>query len=240
MKLRLDYFKSIGGKVAKGDTVTDLGSRVVELSNHILVDPYNLVSYLDDKHFIESFAPRKNTGEQPCGDDMPVLVEYSVSECLDGEAHKAFMCEWDLNDGCIKSWKYDLESLIKMQTEHDAKKVEPVKSRVKVEYVKVRFSKLSDAFREHEESPLYICDKGQYHKANGRWIYNIVEAGEWFSLYRKVETEITWQDELKECLNSSEVGIGKLNLTMFESISSHSVESEEFIKMCHLVSSLNK
>ena len=67
---------------------------------------------------------------------------------------------------------------------------EPIKPRVKVEYVKVRFSKLSDAFREHEESPLYICDKGQYHKANGRWIYNIVEAGEWFSLYRKVETEI--------------------------------------------------
>ena len=127
MKLRLDFFKSIGGKVAKGDVVIDSDGNRVAIKSSALLNSYNLANHSDDKCFIESFALRKNTGEQPCGDDMPVLVEHSVSECLDGEAHKAFMCEWDLNDGCIKSWEYDLEALIKMQAEHDAKEAEPVK-----------------------------------------------------------------------------------------------------------------
>jgi len=128
MKLRLDFFKSIGGKVAKGDVVIDSDGNRVAIKSSALLNSYNLANHSDDKCFIESFAPRKNTGEQPCGDDMPVLAEVDGIDGFDAP-HVVFASQWKWRgDGNLTAWKYDLEALIKMQAEHDAEKDESVKS----------------------------------------------------------------------------------------------------------------
>jgi len=163
MKLRLDYFLSLGLTLEHGDFIDDGDGNPFEITqlNQLILDKY--VKF----YTVVSFVPRKNTGEQPCDDDMPVLVEYSVSECLDGEAHAAFMFEWDLNDGCIKSWKYDLEALIKMQAEHDTKEAEPVKS--------VYTQAMKDAGDDIEIGMLYIDEDGRQcsliGENNGECVY---------------------------------------------------------------------
>lgn len=97
-KLRVGFFKGLGGVLASGDNV----------------------SFQNGINSIESFAPRLNsTGMQPCGDDMPVVVDY-----LDeSESRLAGMSTWQIDHQLsdITYWKPDLEALIKLQNDADNK-----------------------------------------------------------------------------------------------------------------------
>ncbi len=102
-ELRLDYFLSKGLKLVTGDTST---------------------SDIENQCFIVSFAQRKNTGEQPCGDDVPVIINGN-----NGYEHEYLskVVAWDRSPEkssngafyAILTWKPDLDALIKMQIEHD-------------------------------------------------------------------------------------------------------------------------
>jgi hypothetical protein len=118
-ELRLDYFLSLGLKLAEGDTyATPLVDRIMSVDDPDDAENANNDWSRNNECFVVSFAPRKNTGEQPCGDDVPVdaFSDMFVSR-------KGFVScfEWLGNGSWVpKSWKPDLEALIKMQAEHDA------------------------------------------------------------------------------------------------------------------------
>ncbi len=117
--LRLDYFLSLGLKPYLGDSFSCRGSLHV-------VDALNIgvISSSDALHcerFITSLAPRENTGAQPCGDNVPVVVEWGdgLNE-VDAAVNVLWNTDGFRND--IDSWSPDLAELIKMQDEHDAKR----------------------------------------------------------------------------------------------------------------------
>ena len=71
-KLRLDYFLS-KLKLSEGDVVgRKIGLAIVAKHN---IDNFNAPHSSDVSIWIESLASRKNTGEQPCGDDVPVALK---------------------------------------------------------------------------------------------------------------------------------------------------------------------
>lgn len=254
-KLRLDYFLSLGLKLVKGDEY-DYSNMHIKLAP-VGVKSSNKPCENDENRFITSFALRKNTGVQPCGDDVPVVVER-VDEGHWSNAAKA--CDWNTGIGVddINSWKPDIDALIKMQDEFDSNaykaKCDDVlidravkqqvatdsqeiakamsdsveqKPRVKVEYVKRDFTKLSDAFIAHEYAALYYNVNESYLMANNAGVVSHYELD---NLYRKVETEISWQDEFKLFLS-----LILCDEEVREIISSVDGWDKEFLEMCNHV-----
>jgi len=121
-KLRLSFLKSLGGKVAIGDFINppkEIADCSFNLVDDTDVHVINLSTKKDKELFIESFAPRANTGEQPMPDGFPMLVDIS------GSTYKEMACEvyWGDNDSGesskVKSWMPDIDALIDLQNKHD-------------------------------------------------------------------------------------------------------------------------
>lgn len=130
-KLRLDFFlRESKLKLVEGDKFSVRGDNcdVTEFN----ISSLNCNDPLNSERFITSLAPRKNTGIQPCGDNMPVIVDHAYYGS--NISAIASSVEWSENHtNCplatmkkevifaVKTWKPDLEALIKEQDEHDAK-----------------------------------------------------------------------------------------------------------------------
>ena len=116
--LRVGFIKSMGIEPVKGDGF---------INDMCICDEFNPFnaehreSMLRNDTVITSFAPRKNTGEQPCGDDVPVVVKL---EDVRRDVYKLASEFYWQHDECGMEWKPDLEALITMQAEHDAKQVD--------------------------------------------------------------------------------------------------------------------
>jgi len=152
-----------------------------------------------------------------------------------------FLDSCDIKEGDIEESgvMLDLTMIRDFVPEYIAKKAEPVKPRVKVEYVKCEYDYVWQMVKEFEEG------RGIYTRKSHETYIKIDNAPDVLRymrrLYRKVETEITWQDELIDFCKlinieprfpmSADHGYVQVSGMMKES---------EFISMCHLVSSLTK
>jgi hypothetical protein len=123
-KLRLDYFLSLGLKLVEGDKYI-FTEREYTITGGDNASAISEDEFYNEDRIITSFAPRKNTGEQPCGDDVPVLVTLLNKEVREAGGNNS--CEGvgsystDLNSQYqVDTWQPDIEELIKMQSEHDA------------------------------------------------------------------------------------------------------------------------
>ncbi len=124
-KLRLDYFLGLGLKLVDGDVILNERGNARPVSN---AKWWNCWAVNDSKKFIESLAWRKNTGEQPCGGDIPVEVCFNNKACHEplNVKHSVKECKAKIQDwgDCsltlsIDHWRPSVDGLIKMQQEHD-------------------------------------------------------------------------------------------------------------------------
>lgn len=113
MKLRLDYFLSVGGKVATGDLVSVPFCEILEVENDKHANIFNEPGEGDCERFIISFAPRKNTGKQPVPDRFPVLWSQR------NNTRKNIGLGLDWEQLIMDSWKPDIDALIKLQDWQD-------------------------------------------------------------------------------------------------------------------------
>ena len=115
-KLRLDFFLSLGLKLVEGDRLLrDYGEFVLDSDTARNMSNYTGAADIT----ITSLAQRKNTGVQPCGDDIQVRVQLGDDSIDTGCCARAKV--WNWNDNELVAWKLDLEELIKMQDEHDTR-----------------------------------------------------------------------------------------------------------------------
>lgn len=118
-KLRLDFFLGLGLELVVGDEVKKYDFKTPTAIDGELED-WNRTTECDKEWVINSLTPRKNTGEKPCGDDVPIVASWHGG---DNTKNKVDYFTWGFKSGFanIKSWKPDLEALLKMQDEHDNK-----------------------------------------------------------------------------------------------------------------------
>ena len=244
-KLRLDYFLNFGIELVDGDIIVDLDGGWYNCCD-MNVDLFGN-GRGGCKRFIKSFAPRKNTGEQPCVDDVQVVAVVRHGRDWRATAKK---CDWsiDLEPGDIKTWKPDLDALIKLQDEHDKKQSKP--NRTKTEFVKVdknaEGGKYWECARDFAEGGCeFFADGNKYLPVtNNDCLLANYKAG---LLYRKVENEATWQDEVKEYLSNCKDLTECVKLVVFTSKPDGGFCEDtgewirlqgEFIGLCHLVAEL--
>jgi hypothetical protein len=119
VKLRLDYFLSLGLKLVEKDGLDHVMSCAFTIHDGNATC-FREVNRGSKNYFITSLAPRENTGEQPCGDDAMVYVDLSNGDQVRWLA-KHF--EWTgAGDYVVETWKPDIEAIIKMQIEFDKNK----------------------------------------------------------------------------------------------------------------------
>jgi hypothetical protein len=254
-KLRLDYLFSIGIKLAEGDEYNYLGMEVILRNNDLATT--NKPTTTDNERFITSFAPRKNKGVQPVGDSVPVTA---ILNGFESEPEKSIAAgfNWIIEGvtGDIETWMPNLNELIKMQIEHDKQKAtssaandpnkigdiingKQVKPRTKTEYIGLHFIKKWEAVKFMEET-----GESLFYISNNEYIELFVpesaikKVRQQSALYRKVETEITWQSELKLFLDeSNHIDGGSPIETAIEHPKSK-VDRDwdnEFVQMCRVV-----
>ena len=188
----------------------------------------------DKSMTIPSFAPRKNTGQQPCDGDLPVVTYWRDME--DFEHHKDGRVSW--TDGMIKYWMPDLDALIKMQDEHDKKQAvnKPKPKRVNVSYERVSFIRLSEAAVAIDAGDIYFVNGGNTNVDDKSLAKHYHLTGDLF-FFRKIQTEITWQDELKEFVDECDTLSAKDTIDEVWQACAGSVADKyraEFIKMCRV------
>jgi len=108
--------------------------------------------------------------------------------------------------------------------------------RTKVAYVKCEFDKLSEAFAEHEASPLYnesgalldtpMVDRGLVDTFHGG-----------YQIYRKVDREVTWQEEVKRHIDENS-DIYEIELSSSHVLVNMEISNKNFIAMCRAVASM--
>lgn len=112
------------------------------------------------------------------------------------------------------------------------------KPKTKVEYVKCEFKHAWEALKEYQEDGNLFLSAGAvgvYIPPND--IYQVV--GNHPNLYRRIETEITWQDELEEFMSKCVHFDGANAIQDFYNGQPKiKVLDNEFLSMCHLVVSL--
>lgn len=123
-KLRLDFLKAQNVKLVKGDVCTSpMLSEAHTIEDEDDAKDWNDDSDINNQCFVVSFAPRKNTGEQPCGDDVPVVCTLRDSTKLRSALGGSII--WEMNAlgfnpvRDVVTWKPELDALIKRQDEHD-------------------------------------------------------------------------------------------------------------------------
>ena len=123
VKLRLDFFFSLGFKLHKGDEYT-LHNRKRAIPGKLTANTMSEDDEENNIRFINSFASRKNMGERPCDRLLPVDLTFEDHECDELCKGLAREVDWIAEDNPIVNvthWKPDLEALIKLQIEHDKK-----------------------------------------------------------------------------------------------------------------------
>jgi hypothetical protein len=297
-KLRLDYFLSLGLKLHKKDEYIFKGrSYVITDEDNAFV--MSRTDFENQERFITSFVPRKNEGAQPCGDGVPVVVEYD-----DGGEYSELASDLTWNKQALKSWKPNLYVLTKMQAEHDAKQVKPflqtgesfehtktlnfilermvnvhgehesvdyihklrnaiifveqaedktpkqAKPRTKAQYVECETLQSALDDFESKSGIEFYCSIDGVNRITS--VKSLALAYGNDSLYRKVETEITWQDAFQEFIFDNEIGLdivcdsisktnkyGELEIKQGEkSYNINGITEEMLLKMCHLVESM--
>jgi len=136
-KLRADFVVGTKGiELVAGDVIEKHGIEFtvieqeaiihVPLHKKTILKSEIVAVYCQPNFIVKSFAPRKNTGEQPCGDDVPV---DAFSDMFVSRKGVVSCFEWLGNGSWVpKSWRPDLEALIKMQAEHDKAATEQPKT----------------------------------------------------------------------------------------------------------------
>ena len=298
--LRLDYFLSFGLKLSKGDECSDSQEPRAQVFQRVITDDDNeyngefefSAGIYDDKQLkrltITSLTQRKNTGEQPCGDDVPVRYEFANGEVGYCAARDLI---WSLNgeEDDIATWQPAIAELIKMQYAHDKLRAQKqaeddkatnndsvinavimsnfdpivvndylteefkavnsrdyiadLKPRTKTTYVKVDKNAEGGRFwevaRDFESDGIYCISKVKEFaliKSDESLAY-YYRAG---NVYRKVETEINWKDELSNYISSckSLCRDSFIKHGCFERERGVDVFDDEFIAMCQLVAEL--
>ena len=118
-KLRLSFFKSLGGDFVAGDKVSFKNTvfDIVSSFNRPLFECSVIQANASQpkETYIDSFAPRNNTGEQPMPDGFPVVAYMRSINMLAIDWH------WSIenNPVDIATWKPDIDALIALQDEHD-------------------------------------------------------------------------------------------------------------------------
>lgn len=105
----------------KGDVYTQ-GDHDIVVGHNVSVNMSNMKGHFDSKMHIKSLVNRENDGEQPVGDDIPVITVWNDGEVIYDMTDHII---WRIDDASqhvenIISWTPDIDALIKMQTKHDA------------------------------------------------------------------------------------------------------------------------
>jgi len=111
-ELRAAFVKSLDVGFIAGDEVFTIEGKKIALTSSGAERTNKYESF--DLMTVSSFAPRKSTCVQPCGDDVPVVITYNDSH------HHFCVLACEVSWQFTFTWKPDLESIIKMQAEHDA------------------------------------------------------------------------------------------------------------------------
>jgi hypothetical protein len=152
----------------------------------------------------------------------------------------------DLADLRKKQGKTFADNLLSVKVELEPSTIEPhtfadlldehsVKPRMKVDYVKLT-GDFWEVAKEYQEGKLFYKCTETCIIDTLEQLVNLYKSD---NIYRKVETEVTWQDELNSFLGRNSV----LYDIEFQSKHVHidtEIENDQFIEMCHLVSSMNK
>lgn len=231
VKLRLGFVRLIieGFKLKYGDETLGQSGRVNCVGNTCGM---TFANNFDDNDFITSFAPRKNTGVQPVGDGVPVFA-YLTDEIgyIDGLSSAADAWGWSVTESIIE-WKPDINKLIKMQIQYDELNIAKEKPRMKTEYVKVTDS-IFGLGADFAKGELYYPGsvQGQFIVIDDTIL--LAQLIEDEKVYRKVETEITWQRELDQWAHKT----GTCVTVDFDNniIQTGWISSTQFKEMCHLV-----
>lgn len=242
VKLRLDYFLSLGLRLVDGDIYSSVSGDMLIVGDDIAARHANVVSERDKEKFITSLEPRKNTGVQPVGDSVPVIV-YWGHDNSDESLFGATDWEIELDNINIATWKPSIDALIKMQIQNDELNIKKESPRMKVEYVKVDPNEDGGSFWECardfvEGGMIYVDELGVAEPVDN---HELLFKYKTKRIYRKVEIEITWQGELKEYLENCEElndDDSVIHDAYKVSISESCKFNKEFIKMCHLVASM--
>jgi hypothetical protein len=117
----------------------------------------------------------------------------------------------------------------------------PKLKRTKVEYEKVGFHKCHEAMFEHEmEGGLYVGCNSRFELATP---VDIAENWSCNNLYRRIETPMTWKEELYNYLDNSCEMSDDFDDSFTIEIEGRPLEfnlnDDEFVDMCKLVASLN-
>jgi len=164
VRLRLDYFLN-NANLAEDDIYkNELGKNIV-VGKRISVEHSNERCSDDCLRSIVSLAPRENiTGEQPCGDDVPVAVVFNDNS----GSHSALGYDviWSISgeDDDVKTWTPDIDALIKMQVEFDeSKEVEAQKERMLHSLLPDSLIRKKPTAKEVNEN--FICEGVAFVKA---------------------------------------------------------------------------
>ena len=136
--LTLDHFFKRGLRLVKGDIYVFNGVEHCIKSDAEL-EAVNRGANDDNKRVIQSLVARKNKGEQPCENDVPVIISWKVN--TDGVSNElATQLEWatrsmvDTANSCeikwatgsygvasVDCWCPNIEELVKTQDKHNRK-----------------------------------------------------------------------------------------------------------------------
>ena len=155
---------------------------------------------------------------------------------LDFRPYKRFICiesNGVLTNGCI------MPDDCRRLTLADLK---PKPKRVNVSYEKCEFKLASKAVEAFENGDkIYIPFSPNGDEICDNPVMSCITIASFFEkdqLFRKIEAEITWQDEAKCFLENTECLSNNHKIGTILSFSEHSVECSEFISMCHLMASI--
>jgi len=187
-------------------------------------------------------------------------ADDSIMGChYKAEASDGLVCTIEEFNQCVKEMSFHNVSSAEFMDYQLGVKIplEPIKPRTKVEYVKVEFDHIWEGIKAMEVG-------GETYFVDGNEDVQYIEIGNVpafmrplamkEAIYRKVETEITWQDEVREFIAGCEeisvntsftevLTYGYLNGELTKEACNDDSQIafvDEFIEMCNLVTSLTK
>jgi hypothetical protein len=194
-KLRVSFAKEKGVVFASGDVAYSAGD-IKNTWSGKWWERANSGNRYDDL-IVKSLAPRKNIGEQPCGDDVPVVCIKSSGRVYSDIASDVVWCI-DSDDSDIDTWQPDIEALVKMQDEHDKK-----------------------ALADLKPEPKTVVDAVNHYRGQNSWDHIIFKDDKWgccdFGEWMKFS--VCTKKEFNQCVN--EMSLNKYGQIEFDIYSIH-------------------
>ena len=168
---------------------------------------------------------------------MDALSGHGVTTCAHFNPSRKYL---ECANACSGLAVYGVGELFSISKGSKQLTLADFKPKTKVEYFKlVGVPKLSELFEIFEADELYT--KSMHCHKQVCSIEAVIKLFSNAGAYRKVETEVTWQDELISFItNCSDNSNLKYNVSLIDDDSGMDLSEDEFIEMCHLVSNANK